>query len=110
MRSIFIFAIGAVAFFATPAFAEMPNYDVKAHCQQVAGMGGGSQMILQGCFQQEQSSYNSLKPTWDSLSPTMRNHCNQVASMGGGSYMILKGCVDMELNSANANKSFEFKR
>jgi len=48
----------AVMAFALPAIAQdLPRYDVKAHCDQVASFTGSpSEMIRQGCFQQEQAS------------------------------------------------------
>jgi len=102
----------AFAALSSPALADMPNYDVKAHCNAVANFGGSSsQMILNGCYQQEQSSYNELKPIWDRLPAAVRKHCNEVARFGSpGSYMILNGCVQQEASASKANDNFVFKR
>ncbi len=106
--SIALLSVG----FTSLAHADMPHYDVEAHCRSVAAIGGApSQMILQGCYQQEQSSYNALKPRWDTLPGSLKAYCNDVATLGGdGSYMMLNGCVQQEEASANANSGFQFKR
>jgi hypothetical protein len=109
-----IAALGiAAAFYPLAARAEMPDYDVNVYCKQVAAVGGApSQMILGGCYRQEQESYDALKPTWDQLPATMRAYCDQVARVGGsgGAYMILKGCIDQEQQSAQQNGAFKFRR
>ncbi len=94
------------------ARAEMPDYDTAGYCQAVASFGGvPSEMIRNGCLQQEQAAYNELKSTWDALPATLRAHCNQVARFTGpGSFMLLKGCVDQELDAAQQNQQFKFQR
>lgn len=102
----------AVFLMSFPAWADLPIYDVKGHCESVAAFGGSpSQSILNGCLNMEQSAYNRLKPVWDTLPTAMKNHCDQVATFGGGgSYSILSGCVDQEISAAKANETFRFKR
>ena len=102
----------ALAAWALPARAEMPNYDVKAHCTQIASYGGSlSQSLLQTCYQQEQSAYDALKPSWDQLPAAMRQHCNQIASYGGtGSFSLLRTCVQQENAAARQNGEFQFRR
>lgn len=87
-----------------------PRYDVKAHCDAVASAtGASSEMIRQGCFQQEQQSYNRIKQLWGELPSATQQHCDQVArAASSGSYMILSGCIDQELASRGANDNFEF--
>lgn len=112
-RTLFITAILALCTLPRIALAEMPDYDVQSHCAQVASFGGGgtSQMILQGCYRQEQAAYDALKPSWDQLPPQMRQHCDQVAKSGGnGSFMILQGCVRQELDATKQNTDFKFRR
>lgn len=102
-----------VAGLSCSAMAEMPNYNVKAHCSEVANFGGApSQLILSGCYQQEQSSYDALKGAWEKLPAATRKHCDSVARFGSGagSYLILKGCVDQELSASKVNDNFVFKR
>ncbi|MFI5020763.1 MAG: hypothetical protein ACHQRJ_03780 [Alphaproteobacteria bacterium] len=96
---------------AAPALAEMPRYDVAAHCKAIAEVGGApSEAIRQGCYQQEQAAYDALKPRWDQLEAAMRQHCDQIARAGGrGSYAILEGCIQQEIEAGKANKGFEFK-
>ena len=114
MRSVGLLGLALVAAWAFPvaAFAEMPDYDVKPHCNRVASVGGGmSQMILQGCYQEEQSAYDQLKPMWDKLLPQLREHCDQIAKVGGGgSFTILQGCVQEELQARKQNQQFQFRR
>lgn len=94
------------------ARAEMPDYDVSAHCKEIAAFGGPpSEMILNGCLKQEQAAYDALKPTWDQLPASIRAHCDEIARFAGpGSFMLLKGCVDQELDAARQNREFQFKR
>lgn len=56
----------------------------------------------------EQTSYDSLKAAWSSLSSKTRNHCEEVARYSDGSYVILKGCVDMEADAAASTPEFKF--
>lgn len=108
MRAI-VLGIVAMSWAAT-ANAEMPDYDVKAYCKTVADTAGGSAMILRGGYSQEQTSYNKLKPTWETLPAKMQKYCDEVAQVSGGSFMILAGCVQMELKSAAGADDFQFKR
>ena len=48
--------------------AELPKYDVEAHCTKVAEFGGGSDVIHNGCVEQEQQSYDQLKRNWLQIS------------------------------------------
>ncbi|TAJ90421.1 hypothetical protein [Reyranella sp.] len=107
-----IAAAVAVFVMTAPAWADMPIYDVKKHCDAVAAFGGTpSQSILNGCLNMEQSAYDRLKPVWNTLPTAMQNHCDQVATFGGGgSYSLLSGCVDQEISAAKANENFRFKR
>jgi hypothetical protein len=90
----------------------MPNYDVGGHCKKIATFGGtSSQVILNACYQQEQSAYNGLRPAWRQLSAMTRAHCDQVAKFGGdGSFMILQACIEQERTAAHANDDFQFQR
>jgi hypothetical protein len=107
-----ILAAIALTVAAAAARAEMPDYDVKAHCQRISAIGGTpSQMILQGCYQQEQAAYDALKPMWDTLPAALRAHCDHIARIGGGgTFMILQGCIEQETSAAQQNDKFQFKR
>lgn len=97
---------------STPTFAaEVPRYDVEAWCEQVSNAGGGSSaMIYNGCFDQEQDAYTSLKQDWARVPAKTQHWCNQVAkSGGGGSYMILKGCIDQEVDATQERGGKAFK-
>lgn len=110
MRAVFVSCF--LVLVSAPAFAEMPDYDVKRHCDRVSKMGGSqSQMLFNACFDQEQDAYNSLKPRWDSLPQSLRSHCDNVARIGGGgSFTMLGGCVQQEESAAKANAGRTFKR
>lgn len=97
---------------AGAARAEMPDYDVNAHCKAIAAFGGApSQTLLNACLQQEQAAYDHLKPSWDALPVAMREHCNSIARFGGpGSFTLLDACVDQENAAARNNATFQFKR
>jgi hypothetical protein len=96
----------------TAALAEMPDYDVKKHCQRVASFTGTpSQSLMQACFEQEQSAYDHLKSTWDGLPASMRSHCDRVAKFAGeGSFSLLESCIDQEQQAKRGNEQFQFKR
>ena len=92
--------------------ADLPVYAVEKWCDAVARSGGSkSEVIYGGCIKQEQSAYDHLKGSWDSLPEQTRSWCDQVAKSGGlGSYMILDGCVKQETTAAKENSRREFKR
>ncbi len=92
------------------ARAEMPDYDVDKHCNQVYEMAGKSQAIKQACYQQEQQAYDKLKPKWDALPASMRSHCDQVGRMAGQSFTLLEACVEQEQQAKDQNKQFKFQR
>lgn len=90
--------------------ADMPRFDVKAHCQQVASAtGSSSNMLYNSCIDMEQSAYNNLKDQWGSLPGNVRSHCQDVASVTGpGSYSLLESCVDMEVSAGSNRSEFSF--
>lgn len=90
--------------------AEMPRFDVEAHCQQVASVtGSSSNTLYNSCVDMEQSAYNGLKGQWASLPASVRNHCKDVASVTGpGSYSLLESCVDMEVSAGSNRSEFSF--
>lgn len=90
--------------------ADMPRFDVKAHCQQVASAtGSSSNMLYNSCIDMEQSAYNNLKGHWSSLPENVRSHCQDVASVTGtGSYSLLESCVDMEVSAGSNRSEFSF--
>ena len=94
------------------ASVGMPNYDPEIWCQTVASTSGSfSRMILNGCLQQEQQSYDRLAPLWSQLPGSMQSWCDKVArSTGSGSYMLLGGCVEQEQQSGRAASEFRFRR
>lgn len=89
--------------------AEMPRFNVPAYCARVADTVGGSDMIREGCLEQEQSSYNELKPRWASVPERTQAYCVNVAQTIGGSYQILEGCLTQEASSGDSVDSFEFQ-
>ena len=94
---------------ATPALAqEMPRYDVEGHCAEVSRMGGGSDMIRNGCIEIEQDAYNALKDAWPGLPERTRGYCAEIGAIGGGSYSILEGCVQMETDAAGNRPVFRW--
>jgi len=104
-----LIACGAVVI-AMPALAEMPRYDVEAHCREIASFSGDySAMMYDGCFDMEQAAYDTLKVRWDGLPATMRSHCDQIATFAGaGSYSMLEGCVQMEEQASSTDNTFEY--
>ncbi|QFT84471.1 hypothetical protein FIU88_05690 [Halomonas sp. THAF12] len=100
-----------VAFFPlASSAADMPRFDVEAHCEQVAAVGGSpSNSLYNSCIDMEQSAYNGLKDQWSGLPANIQNHCRNVASVTGpGSYSLLESCVDMEVSAGNNRSEFSF--
>lgn len=109
MRKIGMFILGSVL--AVPATAaDLPRFDVEAHCKQVASFGGAaSSTLMNGCMDIEQKAYNALKDAWDEIPEQTRQHCQQVATFGGGgSYQLLEGCVDLEMKASSQPRKFQY--
>ncbi|MCK2183638.1 hypothetical protein [Halomonas getboli] len=110
MKSMALLGAG-LAFFAGSAFAaDIPRFDVEAHCGQVASISGdSSNMLYNSCIDMEQSAYNGLKGQWSGLPSNIQSHCQDVASVGGpGSYSLLESCVQMEVSAGNNRSEFSF--
>jgi hypothetical protein len=104
--------VTAVSLIVTSASAnDLPRYDPDGWCKRVAEIGGGkSEMIRRGCFEQEQSAYDKLKPLWAGIPAKTRRWCDQVARAGGrGSYAALEQCLDMEHFSKTKNDNSKFR-
>jgi len=107
MKAFFAFAMMLIA--ASPSFAEtIPKYDVASYCQNVSDVSGGSAMIYNGCVDMEQTAYNGLKGSWNSLPSRVRTYCDEVGRVSGGSYSILEGCIAMETEAANGSSTFKY--
>lgn len=65
-------------------------------------------MVMNGCMDMEQKSYDQLKQTWASISGEIKTHCQEVAEFGGGDYMTLKGCIDMEQRAVSTPRKFNY--
>lgn len=95
--------------FATALYAaDIPRYDVKSYCAQVANSVGGSEQIRVACFDQEQASYNNLKSRWARIPARTQSYCDQVARAVGSSYMIFDSCVDQELQAGGVDQEFTY--
>lgn len=106
-------AIGIHCALLTSAHAgELPRYDVKAWCHELATSGGSFSEVLYGtCMDQEQSAYNQLKEKWTTAPAKTRQWCDELARAGGGagSYTLLQTCLDQELRAADENKTKTFE-
>ncbi|HZK23774.1 MAG TPA: hypothetical protein VFC74_00090, partial [Oscillospiraceae bacterium] len=76
---IILFTLLAFSYLSAHA-NQIPRYNPEAYCQQVANFSGGSSMILNGCIDMEQQSYNNLKRIWASIPNRTQNYCEEVAS------------------------------
>lgn len=103
-------SIAAIACLPLMAHGGVPDFDVKTYCNHIASLGGSSsQMVMQGCFQNEQAAYDRLKPVWDGLPQSTRAYCTRITKMSP-SYATLDGCVDMESSAAQSNQNFELRK
>ena len=107
-QAMFIFWLGLY-----PAHAsEVPFYSVEQWCDKVAKSAGPrSELIYDGCVNQEQSAYDTLKRVWNTLPTQTQTWCDRVARSGGvGSYMLLNGCREQEITAAGENSKRQFRR
>ncbi|RFA27191.1 hypothetical protein CAI21_15185 [Alkalilimnicola ehrlichii] len=93
---------------ASVAMADIPRFDVEAHCKEVSEFGGSSNMVYNGCIRTEQTSYRELQNVWAEVPTRTRNHCLEIAQFGGASYQILHGCIQMEIDAAERPATFSF--
>lgn len=83
---------------ASPVFAaDIPQFDIKAYCKNVADVSGGSNVIELGCRDMENDAKSALAKM--SIPSKVLNYCTEVARASGGSYSIVQGCVDMEIDA-----------
>lgn len=110
MRTALLPLAIAVALSGASALADMPRYDVEAHCTEIAGFGGTySHSLFNGCMDQEQSAYDTLKEAWSTLPAEIRAHCDEIAAFSSpGSYALLQGCVQMERSAGQQRKTFQY--
>lgn len=106
-------ALGCWLGLVGPGFAaEVPRFDVEAHCEKIASFGGSYSAVLdEACFAQEQQAYDRLKPMWPQLPAEMAAHCEKIASFGGpGSYTLMEACVQQEMQASGgkAGRTFKF--
>ena len=78
--------------------ADVPAYDIKATCREIASVSGGSKVIeLQRC-KDETAAQERLQKT--SVPANTMRTCDEIARMGAGSYVILEQCIKDELDAA----------
>lgn len=99
MKSLFG-ALALVICMAGPALAaDIPAYDIKETCREIAAAGGGSKMIELQCRKDEAASQKRLQKA-SVPADTMRT-CDQISqTLGAGSYMLLEQCIKDELDAA----------
>lgn len=88
---------------------RFPSYDVDAHCDVIARVGGSrSQRLFNTCIDQEQKAYDGLKKQWDAYPSDAQAHCDTIAQVAGaGSYRLLATCLKREREAAGAPKRFK---
>ena len=79
--------------------ADIPTYDIKETCREIAAAGGGSKVIELQCRKDETASQARLQNA--SVPADTMKTCDQIAqTLGAGSYMILEQCIKDELDAA----------
>lgn len=98
MRKIVILAACLVAYTCTVQAAELPQYDIKATCKEIADFGGHSNVIELQCRKDEQAAARRL--TKRDVPVSIMQTCDEVSrTMGEGSYTILEQCIKDELKA-----------
>ncbi|MDN3526028.1 hypothetical protein QWY79_12210 [Halomonas sabkhae] len=109
MKYQLVLAVGLSALSGMALASGMPRFDVEGHCEQVASVGGSSNMLYNSCIDMEQQAYDNLKPAWSSLPGSIQRHCKDVSSVSGpGSYSLLESCVQMEVDAGSNRSEFSF--
>ena len=90
--------------------AQMPRYDVPAHCEEIAGIDGThSNSLYNSCMKMEQQAYDALKARWSALNESIRRHCDEIATVARpGSYSMLASCVGMEESAGSNKETFSY--
>lgn len=100
---------GAALILTTTAYAtELPVYDPNAYCENLSTVSGGSATIKNQCIAMEQSSYNNLKQSWESIPGKTQTYCQNLARTAGNSYTMLENCIQMESSALKAPPKFQF--
>ena len=84
--------------------AEDPEYDIKAHCIEIAEVAAGSKQIELHCRRAEERD----RADWleREVDPSIVRTCIDVArAIAGGSYQVLNACADQEEAAAEALKN-----
>jgi hypothetical protein len=79
--------------------AKAQANDIKAYCQSVANIAGGSYQIEETCRQEEMTAREELQKM--TIPQRIKNYCEKVGSAAGGSYQIMETCVEQETNAKN---------
>ena len=87
----------ALSFFFVVGISANANafdYDIAAHCREVAAVAGGSYAIERTCTETERRDRSWVRA--QNVERRIANHCNEVAASIGGSYGILRTCIETE--------------
>jgi hypothetical protein len=94
------------------AQTAMPEYDPATHCRRTqALLSIDSQSMLNACLRYEQTSYDGIRPRWDTIPDAIRRHCiASHALISVESYGMLSACIRHEETSLQNNQQFQFRR
>ena len=70
------------------------DYDIAAHCAEVAAAAGGSYTIEASCRKKEETARSAAAAR--QIEAGIRAHCDKVGAAVGGCYPIFIKCVDQE--------------
>src|SRR5215469_13058837 len=101
-------ALGLAANIAPARSQFLPDWDLKAFCQNqsTAYQGGTAKLLSELCLGSEHDSLVEMGRIWFDIPDTIRNYCSRASETGPnqGSYSVLRGCVISELHRFSTPK------
>ena len=79
--------------------AELPQFDTDAYCENVAELGGGSNVLKKQCLQDEKGAIRRLGKM-DEVPAKTWKYCAKMAKMADGSYVLMEQCINDEMDAA----------
>lgn len=100
MKIKVMFVMVFVLFFSAQVFAaDLPQFDTDAYCDNIAEIGGGSNVLRKQCMKDEKASEKRLAKINDVPDKTWK-YCAKIAKVANGSYVLMEQCISDEMDAA----------
>ena len=110
LRNAFVVAI-ALAFPAVVHAQDLPRLDPVGNCRKDWTKAEvPDNRMYAFCMDREQTAYDGLKTTWQSMSTNVRRVCiGDWGNPAGGSYRMLQFCTERQAEAERQNSSGSFR-